>query len=48
MIAIGYPYRGSLDDLDEKLRGKELAPRERKTIGEIAFAGAWDVAYDKT
>ena len=48
MIAIGYPYRGSLDDLDEKLRGKELATRERKSIGEIAFAGTWNVAYDKS
>lgn len=42
MIAIGYPYRGKLDDLDEKLRGKELSSRERKSIGEIAFAGMWN------
>lgn len=41
MIAIGYPYRGPLEDLDEKLRGKELASRERKSISEIAFAGFW-------
>ena len=41
MVAIGYPYRGKLEDLDEKLRGKELAARERKSIGEIAFAGFW-------
>lgn len=47
MIAIGYPYRARLDDLDEKLRAKELAARERKPIGEIAFAGTWDVAYGK-
>jgi nitroreductase len=45
MIALGYPYRGRLDDLDEKLRVKELAGRERKAIGEIAFAGKWDVPY---
>lgn len=45
MIAIGYPYRGSLEDLDEKLRAKELAPRQRKPIGEIAFAGKWNVPY---
>jgi len=45
MIAIGYPYRGKLDDLDEKLRGKELAARERKSIGKIAFGGKWDAAY---
>jgi nitroreductase len=45
MIAIGYPYRGGLNGLDEKLRGKELAARERKPIGEIAFDGNWNVAY---
>lgn len=46
MIAIGYPYRGKLEELDEKLRGKELAPRERKSIGEIAFAGKWGAPYN--
>lgn len=45
MIAIGYPYRGKLEDLDEKLRGKELAARERKSISAIAFAGRWDAPY---
>lgn len=45
MIAIGYPYRGNLQDLDEKLRAKELASRERKSIGEIAFAGMWNKPY---
>jgi len=41
MIAIGYPYKGRLEDIDEKLRAKELAPRQRKPIGEIAFNGFW-------
>lgn len=45
MIAVGYPYRGKLEELDEKLRAKELAPRERKPIAEMAFAGKWGVAY---
>lgn len=45
MIAIGYPCRGKLEELDEKLRGKELASRERKAIGEIAFAGKWAEPY---
>ncbi|MEK6304427.1 MAG: nitroreductase family protein [Acidobacteriota bacterium] len=45
MIAIGYPYRGKLDDLDEKLRGKELAPRARKPIAAMAFAGRWGAPY---
>ena len=46
MIAIGYPYRGNLDDLDEKLRAKELALRERKPISEVAFAGTWSASYE--
>lgn len=46
MIAIGYPYRGELDDLDEKLRGKELAGRTRKALGENAFAGKWNQPYE--
>ena len=46
MIAIGYPYQGKLDDLDEKLRAKELAPRERKPLSETAFSGRWDTPYD--
>lgn len=45
MIAIGYPYRGKLEELDEKLRTKEVASRERKAIGEIAFAGTWGAPY---
>ena len=47
MIAIGYPYGGNLDDLDEKTRAKELAARSRKPVGEIAFAGTWDAPYEK-
>jgi nitroreductase len=45
MIAIGYPYRGNLDDLDEKTKAKELAARSRKPVKEIAFAGTWDAPY---
>jgi nitroreductase len=45
MIAIGYPYRGKLEDLDEKHRARELGARERKSIGEIAFAGMWNKPY---
>ena len=47
MIAVGYPYRDSLDDLSEKVRTGELAPRKRKPISEVAFAGAWDKSYDE-
>jgi nitroreductase len=48
MIAIGYPYRGSFDDIAEKLRTKELAPRQRKPIEEIAFFGKWNMPYKKS
>ncbi|MFP5264376.1 MAG: nitroreductase family protein [Blastocatellia bacterium] len=46
MIAVGNPYRGKLEDLDEKTRARELAPRDRKPIGEVAFAGTWDNPYE--
>jgi nitroreductase len=46
MIAIGYPYRGRLDQLDEETRARETAPRERKPIGEIAFNGEWGEPYE--
>lgn len=45
MIAVGYPYRGSLDDLNEKVRAGELSPRKRKPLSEIAFAGTWEAAF---
>jgi nitroreductase len=45
MIAVGYPYRGNLDDLDETLRARELVTRSRKPVSEIAFAGKWDAPY---
>jgi nitroreductase len=47
MIAIGYPLAGSLENLDEKLRQKELAPRTRKPAAEIAFSGSWNIPYDE-
>ena len=37
MIAIGYP--GHPDSLSEELRAKDLAPRQRKPIGEFVFSG---------
>ena len=39
MIAIGHP--GPLDVLPEKMRDRELLPRVRKPLAEIAFAGTW-------
>ncbi|HVF90561.1 MAG TPA: nitroreductase family protein [Blastocatellia bacterium] len=47
MIAVGYPYRGDLDALPETLRSRELAERQRRPLGEIAFSGTWDAPYAK-
>ncbi|MBF0423405.1 MAG: nitroreductase family protein [Magnetococcales bacterium] len=38
-MALGYP--GSPDQLDSDLRKRELAPRQRKPLEEIAFLGVW-------
>jgi len=39
MIALGYP--GNLDSLTEKLREREIAPRQRKPLETFVFSGAW-------
>jgi len=39
MIALGYP--GKVEDLPDELRKRETAPRTRKPIEEVAFAGKW-------
>ena len=39
MIALGYP--GTLDQLPEALRERELAPRTRKPLDEFVFEGSW-------
>lgn len=39
VIALG--TLGSPEDLDEDRRAKELAPRQRLALGEIAFTGEW-------
>ncbi len=41
MIAVGYP--GDAVILDERLRQRELAPRERKSAREIVAVGRWNV-----
>ena len=38
-IALGYP--GDPQSLPDKLRTRELAPRERKHIAEFVFTGQW-------
>ena len=44
MIAVGYP--GDPAILDERLRQRELAPRERKSAREIVAIGRWNVPPD--
>jgi nitroreductase len=38
-LAIGYP--GDPDSADEKMRQRDLAPRSRKALCELVFAGSW-------
>jgi len=38
-IALGYP--GDADSLPDKLRERELAPRERKPVSSFVFTGHW-------
>lgn len=43
MIAVGHP--GAVENLPEDLRQRELAPRERKPLGQIVFSGNWGEAF---
>ena len=46
MIAVGYP--GELSVLPDYLQQRELKPRERKTLAEIAFSGQWGHSLPST
>jgi len=39
MLAVGYP--GEVNDLPEPLRAREMSPRSRKPLAEMAFTGKW-------
>jgi nitroreductase len=41
MVAIAIGGQGSIADLPERLRDKETAPRSRKPLSELVFAGMW-------
>jgi nitroreductase len=45
MIAVGYPYRGDLQSLPEKIQKSELSGRSRRPLSEIGFAGGWGRPY---
>jgi nitroreductase len=40
MIAVGYPADPAT--FNDEVRERELAPRKRRELGELFFAGAWD------
>jgi nitroreductase len=40
MIAVGYPADPAT--FSDEVRERELAPRKRRELGELFFAGAWD------
>ncbi len=42
--AIG--YLGNTDDLSERLRQRELQPRERRPLEELVFTGSWENPLD--
>jgi nitroreductase len=44
MIALG--HFGDAGKLDDTLREREAAPRARKPLGESAFEGAWNRAFE--
>jgi nitroreductase len=43
-VAVGYP--GNLEDLPEEFRERELAPRERKSLGLFVFGLSWGDPWD--
>jgi len=44
-IALGY-RSADLDDLDERFREREAAPRQRQALSDMVFNGAWAQAAD--
>ncbi len=46
MIAIGYPYKDDLSELDEKTKARELGERARRALRETAFANDWAVGIE--
>lgn len=40
MVSIGYP--AAIESLSGEAKERELAPRSRKTLGELFFNGQWD------
>lgn len=44
MVAIAIGHVGDAESLPDDLKAKELAPRQRKPLDEILFAGTWGKA----
>lgn len=45
LVVIALGTLGSPDQLDDERRQRELAPRRRKPLSEIAFTGEWGTPY---
>ncbi|MBA8827415.1 nitroreductase [Saccharopolyspora lacisalsi] len=41
LVAIAVGARGTTDELPDKLREKEAAPRSRKPLSDVVFSGNW-------
>ncbi|MEW6126368.1 MAG: nitroreductase family protein [Acidobacteriota bacterium] len=41
MIAIGYPFKADLSQLDDKTRTRELGLRSRRATRDLGFLGVW-------
>ena len=46
MIAIGYPYQDDFNNLEEKIKARELSGRSRRALQETAFAGDWGIGLE--
>lgn len=46
MIAIGYPYQDDFNNLEEKIKARELSGRSRRALQETAFAGDWGMGLE--
>lgn len=39
MLSVGYP--AALENINDELKGREIAPRQRRELNELFFAGTW-------
>jgi nitroreductase len=39
MLSVGYP--AALESVNDEVKGREIAPRQRRELNELFFAGSW-------